>query len=263
MLKENDIVIAVDTKGKKYVFELKKDGIFSFHKGKILHNELIGKPDGCIVYSSMSEKLIILRPTLMEYNLYRLKRGGQIIYPKDVGQILVLADIFSGANVFECGCGSGALSLYILRAIGENGKLVAADVREDMLEIAKKNIEEYYKKPIEEFKNLELKLLDLKQAQLPSEYFDRVIIDINDPWEVVEKIYYTLKPSGVACFWLPTVLQVFNLTDKIEKEFQDKIFIQGIYETLQREWRKKEISLRPKDRMVAHTGFLIVIRKIL
>ncbi|MEN3013547.1 MAG: tRNA (adenine-N1)-methyltransferase [Endomicrobiia bacterium] len=262
MLKENDFVMLIDTKGKKYIIELKKDNVFYFHKGKVLHNDLIGKPEGYIVYSSMNEKLIVLKPTLMEYNLYKLKRSSQVIYPKDAGQILVLGDIFPGANVLECGCGSGALSLYILRAIGEKGRLVSIDIREDMLEMTKRNIENYYRKPIQEIENLELKLSDIKQAEFPNEFFDRIIIDITDPWEVLHKIYKLLKDSGVACFWLPTVLQVFNLIDKIEKEFKNIFFLQGIYETLQREWQKKDLSLRPKDRMVAHTGFLIVIRKI-
>lgn len=262
MFKENDFVLLIDTKTRKYFIELKKDAVFSFHRGQLSHNDLIGKPEGCIVYSSMNEKLIAVKPTLMEYNLYKLKRGGQIIYPKDIAQILVLTDIFPGAKVFECGCGSGALSLYILRAIGEEGKLLAVDIREDMLSIAKENIEHFYKKSIQEIKNLELKLEDIKKLQPTENYFDRAVIDILDPWEVLDKVYQMLKPSGLASFWLPTVLQVFNLVDKIEKEFQEKILIQGIYETLQREWRKKELSLRPKDRMVAHTGFLIVVRKI-
>ncbi|MCX7715946.1 MAG: methyltransferase domain-containing protein, partial [Endomicrobia bacterium] len=190
----------------------------------------------------------------------QIVRKGQIIYPKDIGQILVLADIFPGAKVFECGCGSGALTLFLLRAVGQQGKVVAMDVREDMIHTTKKNIENYYNKNITEFGNFELILMDFKQSQI-EEKFDRVIIDILDPWEVIDKIEKILLPSGIVVFWLPTVLQVFNLIDTIEKNFSSSFFLQGVYETLQREWEKNQLSLRPKHRMVAHTGFLIVYRK--
>lgn len=261
MFKENDFVLLIDTKGRKYVIKLTSGGVFSFHKGQVYHNDIIGKPEGCIVYSSLNEKLLLLKPTLAEFVLYKLDRKGQIVYPKDVAQILVLADIFPGAKVFECGCGSGALTLYLLRAVGEGGKVVSVDIRQDMVDVAKKNVEEYYNKPVQEIKNIEFKIADIKEMQI-EENFDRVIIDILDPWEIVEKIEKILLPSGIAVFWLPTVLQVFNLVDTIEKKLKDKFVLQGIYETLQREWEKNQLSLRPKHRMVAHTGFLIVYRKI-
>lgn len=262
MFQENSLVIVIDAKKRKYIFELKKDGIFHYHRGQIKHNDIIGKNEGCIVYSSKNEKLLVLKPTLTDYILFKLKRGGQIIYPKDIGQILVLADIFEGAKVFECGTGSGALTLFLLRAVGENGKVISCDIREDMLDIAKKNIENYYKKPIEEIKNFKLLNLDFKQRLPEENNFDRVIIDIPDPWTVLAHVYEILVPSGLAAFWLPTVLQVFTLIDTIEKNFSEKFILQDIYETLQREWQKKQQSLRPKDRMVAHTGFLIILRKI-
>ncbi len=260
MFQENSLVIVIDTKKRKYIFELKKDGVFHYHRGQIKHNDIIGKSEGCIIYSSKNERLLVLKPTLADYILFKLKRGGQIIYPKDIGQILVLGDVFEGAKVFECGTGSGALTLFLLRAVGEKGKVVSCDNRDDMLKIAKKNIEDYYKKPIEEIKNIKLLNFDFKQ-QLPEDIFDRVIIDIPDPWTVLVNVYKILDFSGLAIFWLPTVLQVFTLIDTIEKEFSDKFILQDIYETLQREWQKKQKSLRPKDRMVAHTGFLIILRK--
>ncbi len=262
MFQENCLVVVIDSKKRKYIFELKKDGVFHYHKGQIKHNDIIGKNQGCIVYSSQNEKLLVLKPTLTDYILFKLKRAGQIIYPKDIGQILVLGDIFSGAKVFECGTGSGALTLFLLRAVGESGIVISCDIRQDMLEVAKKNIENYYKKPTEEIKNLKLLNLDFKQ-QIPEENnFDRAIIDIPDPWEILENLYKILAPSGLAVFWLPTVLQVFKLVDTVEESFSSKFILEDIYETIQREWQKKQQSLRPKDRMVAHTGFLIIFRKL-
>ncbi|MCS7151123.1 MAG: tRNA (adenine-N1)-methyltransferase [Endomicrobia bacterium] len=261
MFKEKDFVLLIDTKGRKYVFKLQQGGVFSYHKGQVAHESIINKEEGIIIHSSLNEKLIALKPTLAEFVLYKLKRGGQIIYPKDIGQILVLLDIFPGARVLECGCGSGALTLFLLRMVGENGKVVAVDIREDMIEVAKQNIENFYNKPIEEIKNLQIIQLDFKQG-INDKNFDRVIVDISDPWEVLENVYSVLSASGIVSFWLPTVLQVFSLVDKLEKEYKDKFYLQGIYETFQRHWEKKELSLRPAHRMVAHTGFLIVCEKL-
>ncbi len=260
MLKEGDLILLEDKKGKKYILSLKKDGVFSFHKGKISHNEILKKKIGERVVSSKGEELLILKPTLKDFVLKKLKRISQIIYPKDAGQILVLADIFEGAKVLEAGTGSGALTLYLIRAVGEKGKVISIDEREDMIENAKKNIEEFYQKKIEEIKNLTLKKQNLREIE--EKDFDRVILDLPDPWNYLEKVKGVLKEGGILACWLPTVLQVFELTDKVEKEFSKDFILEGIFETLQREWQKRKIALRPKDRMVAHTGFLIIFRKI-
>jgi tRNA (adenine57-N1/adenine58-N1)-methyltransferase len=203
---------------------------------------------------------LILKPTLRDFVLKRLKRISQIIYPKDVGQILVLADIFEGAKVLEAGTGSGALTLYLIRAVGEKGKVVSIDEREDMLENAKKNIEEFYQKKIDEIKNLILKKENL--AKIKEKNFDRAILDLPNPWDYLKKIKEILKDGAILACWLPTVLQVFNILETVEKNFSEDFELEGIFETLQREWQKRKIALRPKDRMVAHTGFLVIFRKL-
>jgi tRNA (adenine57-N1/adenine58-N1)-methyltransferase len=192
--------------------------------------------------------------------LKKIKRISQIIYPKDVGQIFVLADIFNGAKVLECGTGSGALTLYLIRAVGEKGKIFSIDEREDMIKVAKENIETFYQKKINKIKNLVLKRENL--SNLKEKNFDRIILDLPNPWDYLKKIKEILKDGGILACWLPTIIQVFNLLEKIEKNFPNDFDLEGIYETLQREWQKKDIALRPKDRMVAHTGFLIILRKI-
>jgi tRNA (adenine57-N1/adenine58-N1)-methyltransferase len=259
-MKEGEFVLLKDKKGKRYIFVLKKGGNFSFHKGKVSHDEILEKKVGDKIFSSQGEELLILKPTLQDFILKRLKRISQIIYPKDVGQILVLADVFEGAKVLEAGTGSGALTLYLIRAVGEKGKVISIDEREDMVENAKKNIEDFYQKKIEKIKNLTLKKQNL--AEIEEKDFDRVILDLPDPWNYLEKIKKILKEGGILACWLPTVLQVFELTEKVEKDFFNDFILEGIFETLQREWQKRKISLRPKDRMVAHTGFLIIFRKI-
>jgi tRNA (adenine57-N1/adenine58-N1)-methyltransferase catalytic subunit len=259
-MKEGDLVLLKDKKDKKYIFKLEKGKTFSFHRGKIAHDEILNKKIGKKIVSSKGEELLVLKPTLRDFVLKKLKRISQIIYPKDAGQILVLADIFEGAKVLEAGTGSGALTLYLIRTVGEKGKVVSIDEREDMIENAKKNIEEFYQKKIEEIKNLILRKQNLKEIE--ERDFDRVILDFKDPWNYLQKVKEVLKEGGILACWLPTILQVFELTEKVEKEFQNDFILEGIFETLQREWQKRKMALRPKDRMVAHTGFLVIFRKI-
>jgi tRNA (adenine57-N1/adenine58-N1)-methyltransferase len=260
MFKEGDFVLLVDRKNRKYIIELKKDTYSSFHFGKVQHNDIIDK-NPSFVFSSNSEKLLVLKPTTKDFVLYKLKRKSQIIYPKDVGQILVLSDIFNARSVFECGCGSGALTMWLLQAKKDETKLVSIDCREDMVELAKKNIETYFKKPIEEIKNFVLEVKKLEEVDYEENTFDRVILDVTEPWLNLDKITKILSSYGILLCWLPTVLQVFNLIDEVEKKYSEHFYLEGIYETLQREWQKNQLALRPKDRMVAHTGFLIVFRK--
>ncbi len=260
MFKEGDFVLLVDRKNRKYIIELKKDTYSSFHFGKVQHNDIIGK-NPSFVFSSGGEKLLVLKPTTKDFVLYKLKRKSQIIYPKDVGQILVLSDIFNAKSVFECGCGSGALTMWLLQAKKDETKLVSIDCREDMVELAKKNIETYFKKPIEEIKNFVLEVKKLEEVDYEENTFDRVILDVTEPWLYLDKITKILSSYGILLCWLPTVLQVFNLIDEVEKKYSEHFYLEGIYETLQREWQKNQLALRPKDRMVAHTGFLIVFRK--
>lgn len=261
MFKQGELVLLQDKKGKRYIFTLKKGSFFEFHKGKVLHNEIIGKKEGDIVFSSKGEKLLILRPRLCDFVFKKLKRKTQIIYPKDAGQILVLGDIFPGAKIFECGVGSGALTLYLLRAVGKDGIVVSYDEREEMLKLAEKNINEFFKKREEEMGKLVLKKRKIEEG-IEERNFDRAILDLPEPWRVLFEIKKVLKLGGILLCWLPTVMQVFSLIEEIEKNYKKEFLLEGIYETFQREWQKEGRSFRPKDRMVAHTGFLIVLRKI-
>ncbi len=260
MFKEGDFVLLIDRKQRKYIIELKKDTFSSFHFGKVQHNDIIGK-NPSFIESSCGEKLFVLKLTTKDFVLYKLKRKSQIIYPKDVGQILVLGDIFNAKSILECGCGSGALTIWLLNAKKDETKLVSIDCREDMVELAKKNVEMYFKKPIEEIKNFVLETKKLEEVDFEENSFDRIILDVTEPWLYLDKVNKILCCYGIFICWLPTVLQVFNLIDEVEKKYPENFYLEEIYETLQREWQKKQLALRPKDRMVAHTGFLVVFRK--
>ena len=258
VFKENDLALIIDSKERKYLVTLKKDGSFYFHKGIVPFNEIIGKSDGIKVQSSQGEPLTVFKPTLEEYIL-KMKRGAQIIYPKDISRIITLLDIFQGAKVFEAGTGSGALTLFLLRAVGKTGKVVSYEKRKEFYETAKINIERFIKEEVVG----ELTLLNKDIAEgIEESDFDRAILDLTEPWLFLDKVVDALKPGGILGCYLTTVLQIYSLMEEFEKNFYSKIHKIGIFELLERKWEKEGLSLRPALRMVAHTGFIVVFRKL-
>ncbi|MCD5396237.1 MAG: tRNA (adenine-N1)-methyltransferase [Candidatus Pacebacteria bacterium] len=259
--KVGDLVLLIDSRGKKYLVKIKdKKASFHFHRGEVRFADIIGKKEGDVVFTSKGERVFLFLPTLWEYIL-KMKRGAQVIYPKDIGEILILADVFCGAKVLEAGTGSGALTLGLLRAVGKYGKVVSYEKRKEFFEIAKNNIEKFQKIRKEEWGKLELKNKDLKKG-IDEKNFDRAFLDLPDPWNFLEIVKKALKPGGILTCYLPTVLQVFNLVETVEEKYSKDFYLMGIYEILKRDWQKREKSLRPKDRMVAHTGFIILFKKI-
>lgn len=258
IFEEEDLALLIDSKGRKYLVSLKKDATFSFHKGYVQFNDIIGKNDGVRVCSSMGEKLYVFKPTLEEYIL-KMKRGAQIIYPKDISRIIALLDIFPGAKVFEAGTGSGALTLYLLRAVGEKGKIVSYEKRKDFHETAKVNIEKFMKN--KSYGELILENKDISEG-IDEKDFDRAILDLTEPWLFLDKVIDALNPGGIIGCYLTTVLQIYSLMEEFDKKFYERLYKIGIFEILERKWEKEGLSLRPALRMVAHTGFIVVFRKL-
>uniref|UniRef100_A0A7C4AJY5 tRNA (adenine(58)-N(1))-methyltransferase TrmI n=1 Tax=Thermodesulfovibrio aggregans TaxID=86166 RepID=A0A7C4AJY5_9BACT len=258
VFKEGDLAILVDSRGRKYLVNLKKDSSFSFHRGNVYFNDIIGKSEGLKVISSMGEKLYVFRPTLEEYIL-KMKRGAQIIYPKDISRIMLLLDIFTGAKVFETGTGSGALTLYLLRSVGQTGKVVSYEKRREFYETAKSNIEKFIRD--QAVGELILKNKDLSEG-IDETDFDRAILDLTEPWLFLNRVIEALKPGGILGCYLTTVLQIYSLMEEYEKNYSEKLYKIGIFELLERKWEKEGLSLRPALRMVAHTGFIVVFRKL-
>lgn len=259
--KVGDLVLLIDSKGKKYLVRLKdENGSFYFHRGEVRFSEIIGKKEGEVVYSSKGERILLFFPTIWEYIL-KMRRGAQIIYPKDIGEILILADVFPGAKVFEAGTGSGALTLALLRAVGKNGRVISYEKRKEFFERAKENIENFKKIREEEWGELVLENKDLNEG-INDNDFDRIFLDLPQPWDFLKIIKTVLKDGGILVCYLPTVIQIYELIERIEKEYSNDFYLLGIYEFLERGWQKVKTSLRPKDRMVAHTGFIVLFRKI-
>ncbi len=256
--KEGNLALLIDSKGRKYLITLKKDASFSFHKGNVALNDIIGKPDAIKVLSTHGEPLLVFKPSLEDYVL-KMKRGAQIIYPKDISRLLTLLDIFPGAKVFEAGTGSGALTLHLLRAVGQTGRVVSCEKRKEFYETAKTNIEKF----IVNEPSGELTLLNKDISEkIDEKDFDRLIFDLTEPWLFLDKAVEMLKPGGLIGCYLTTVLQIYSLMEEFEKNFSKSLYKIGIFELLERKWEKEGLSLRPALRMVAHTGFIAVFRKL-
>jgi len=254
-LKEGEWIHLVDSKDRVYSLVLKKGARFQFSGQFLNHDDLIGREEGRKVVFSGGKELIVLRPTYGEYVL-QMPRGAQIIYPKDTGQILLLADIFTGARVLEAGIGSGSLSLALLRSLGPEGTLISYEIREDFARRAILNIEQFLGARPD---NLILKSQDIYEA-IPDLDLDRIVLDVPEPWRAVPHAKSALRSGGIFLSYLPTILQVSQLVECLRRE-KGFGFIH-VSESFVRDWNVNGLSVRPEHRMVAHTAFLTVARRL-
>lgn len=253
-LREGEAVIFFDRKEREYLKRLERGKKLSVRGGSIPVEEILGQEEGIIVRSSMNEPFLVLRPTLAQL-IPNLPRQAQVIYPKDIGIVLVWADIFPGAKVIEAGVGPGAMSIALLRAVGPAGSLISYEIREDFAKMARDNVSHYYGPAA----HWTLKVEDVAE-HLDESDVDRIILDLPEPWHLLEKAWKALRPGGIVLSYLPTILQVKSLVDAL-RERRGFACIE-IMESLMRYWHIKGLSVRPQHRMVAHTGFVTVARRI-
>lgn len=255
-LKNGERIHLVDKKGRQYALTLKAGGTFHYSGQTIAHDELIGKADGSLVTLSRGKRMLALRPTLADYVL-KMPRGAQVIYPKDLAMITIWADIYPGARVFESGTGSGALTMALLRAVGERGSVVSYEAREDFARTAMTNIEQY----LGPLANLTLRKRDTYEGIDPADApFDRLILDLPEPWRVIPHAAKALRPGGVYLSYVPTIPQVMQTVEALERAAVFGLI--RTFETLLRTWNIQGRSVRPDHRMVAHSGFITVARKV-
>jgi tRNA (adenine57-N1/adenine58-N1)-methyltransferase catalytic subunit len=255
MLEAGDLVLLVDKRGRRYLITLEAGGSFHSHHGVLDHDAIIGVEEGAELESSMGRRFRVLRPTLAEFVL-KMPRGAQVVYPKDLGPILIEADIFPGARVLEAGTGSGSLTLALLRAVGPKGTVHTFDVREDFHRKALKNIERFVGSD-PNYGVLDARLGDLYADEIAVDV-DRVVFDLTEPWRALGTVERCLRPGGVLCSYVPTVPQVQRLVEALGRGWT----MVRSFETIQRGWTVDGLSVRPDHRMVAHTGFLVVARKV-
>ena len=249
-LREGELVLLVDAKRRRYLVTLTAEGEFHSHAGVVPHTALIGQEEGVTVRSSGGMRMLAIRPTLSEFVL-KMPRGAQVIYPKDLGPILLLADIFPGARVLESGVGSGALSMTLLRA----GAIVTGyELREDFAVRAQRNVRAFLGEDTDQRYQVELRDvydgIDLADV-------DRVILDLPEPWRAVKHAARALRRGGIVVAYTPQITQVTELRESLA----DSGF--GLTETIEvlnRSWHIDPPSVRPDHRMVAHTGFLTSAR---
>ncbi len=252
---DGEVIVLVDKVGRRHRVRLKRGDRHSIHSGLILHDDLIDRPEGTVVSTQLGARLLALRPTFAEQVTGR-RRQTQPIYPKDLGAILVTADIFPGARVLEAGTGTGALTLAVLRAVGPEGMVVSYDAREEFLEAARRNISDTLGRIPD---HVVLKLGDA-YAGFEERDMDRVLLDLAEPWQAAPGARESLRPGGLLFAHCPNVSQVQRFFDCL-RELRGFGMLE-VFELLQRGWTVRGRSLRPSHRMVAHTGFLCFARRI-
>ncbi len=250
-----DRVQLTDQKGKIYSITITPGKEWHTHKGWIVHDDLIGLPEGSVVSTSAGLKFTAFIPLLTDYVL-SMPRGATIVYPKDAALILGFADIFPGARVLEAGVGSGALTLSLLRAVGPKGHVHSVERREEFADNAKSNIENYFGGAPENWS------LDIGSVQEKSftEDFDRVILDMLAPWECVALAAKVLRPGGVYMAYVATTTQLSATAEALK---EDGHFTEPeSFESMVRGWHHEGLAVRPQQRMIGHTGFLIFSRRM-
>jgi tRNA (adenine57-N1/adenine58-N1)-methyltransferase len=250
-----DRVQLTDQKGKIYSITITPGKEWHTHKGWIVHDDLIGLPEGSVVSTSAGLKFTAFIPLLTDYVL-SMPRGATIVYPKDAALIVGFADIFPGARVLEAGVGSGALTLSLLRAVGPTGSVHSVERREEFAANATSNIENYFGgRPA----NWSLAIGSVQEQEFDQE-FDRVILDMLAPWECVEMAAKVLRPGGVFMAYVATTTQLSATAEALK---DDGHFTEPeSFESMVRGWHHEGLAVRPQQRMIGHTGFLIFSRRM-
>ncbi|HEU4423102.1 MAG TPA: tRNA (adenine-N1)-methyltransferase [Pilimelia sp.] len=249
-----DRVQLTDPKGRMHTIVLAPGRSFHTHRGVLEHDDLIGLPDGSVVTSSGGTAYLALRPLLADYAL-SMPRGAQVIYPKDAAQIVAMGDVFPGARVLEAGAGSGALTCWLLRAVGPTGELHSYEVREDFAAIARRNVEAFFGGPHPAWR---LHVGDVTQSTETG--FDRIVLDMLTPWEALELVQRALLPGGVFIGYVATTPQLSELVEALRARggFTEP----RAWESLVRDWHADGLAVRPDHRMIAHTAFLVSSRRL-
>jgi len=238
----------LDRKNRKYLVTLGENQVFHSHLGRLSHDQVIDHSVGGWYRTDRGHTLLAVRPTLADFVL-EMPRGPTIIYPKDLGLIVSLGDIFPGATVVEAGLGSGSLTAALLRAVGITGQVISYEINETVVPKAQRNLQQI----LPDTSNLSVKIEDIYLG-ISERNVDRVVLDVPEPWQAVPGIGDALVMGGIMLSFLPTILQVHQLVMALQEDTRFQRL--ETTETLLRPWHVAERSVRPAHRMVAHSGFL-------
>lgn len=282
-LQAGEKVQFTDRRGKKITEQLIAGGSTQTEHGLILHDDVIGQTEGVVVTTVSAKRELqvsadhperdagkpwkgtraiggwqfaVMRPRLADYVL-SMPRGAQIMYPKDIAQVIQLGDIRSGMRVLESGAGSGAMSINLLDAVGEQGSLTTIELREDFARVAEANATLYFgTRPA--WWELKTGDFDSVAATLDEHSFDRMILDMLDPWNRLEQAYRVIAPGGVLVCYVTTTTQLSRLAEALR---ETGVWTEpDVQETLERNWKVQGLAVRPDHQMIGHTGFLVVTR---
>jgi len=250
--KPGDLVMLVGTGHKYFIFPLQAGGSYHTHRGLLKHDDLIGLPWGSKIYSNTDAPFFLLQPSISDL-LTDLPRNTQIMYPKDIGFVLLTLGVSPGQQVLEAGTGSGAMTIALANNIGPDGKVISYEIKEEIQKMARKNITRL---GLED--RVIFKLGDIQDG-FSELNIDGVFLDVQNPWDYMKQVRDTLKPGGPFCSLVPTQNQVSKLLISLRRE--NFAFVE-VCEILLRYFKPDPIHLRPTDRMVAHTGYLVFGRKV-
>ena len=255
-LAAGELVVLIDRRGRRYLVTLEPGNEWHSHAGMLAHDALIGGSEGSAIRTNRNMEITVLRPTREDF-IFKMKRGAQVVYPKDQAMIVSSADIRPGATVIEAGAGSGALTLALLSAVGASGQVISFERRDDHAQIARTNVHRFFG---EQPPNWELVVGDAVEG-IGTRQAHRVILDLLEPWTVVDAAAKALSPGGIVLAYMPTVPQVMRFDQTLWEDgrFSDV----RTAETLVRPWDVNALAVRPAHRMVAHTAFLTTARRVL
>lgn len=250
-----DLCLMLDAKDRRYLLELREGGRFSSHHGVIPHEDLIGLEDGTTIHAPNGSPFTILSPRLTDYVL-KMRRGPQVVYPKDMGPIIVHGDIGPGMTVLEAGTGSGALTMALLRAVGPTGRVVSVERREDHAGHGRRSIEKWAGGAPP---SLDLRVAEVEEV-IAEVRPDRMVLDLPEPWHALHLGARELPGGAVVVAYVPTTIQLQQTVLAMRET--DAYTDIDAFETMERSWHVGTRSVRPAHQMVGHTGFLVVARKI-
>ncbi|GAB94545.1 tRNA (adenine57-N1/adenine58-N1)-methyltransferase [Kineosphaera limosa] len=248
-----------DPKGRMHTITLEPGKQFFTHRGSLRHDDLIGSPDGSTVTNTAGVEYLALRPLLADY-VMSMPRGAAVVYPKDSGQIVAMADIFPGARVVEAGVGSGALSMSLLRAVGDAGLVHSFERRGEFAEIARGNVEDFFDGPHPAWKVTVGDLVGTLPLAVRDGSIDRVVLDMLAPWECLDVVADALAPGGVLICYVATATQLSRVAEAMRAH--GGYTEPQAWESLVRGWHLEGLAVRPEHRMHGHTGFLITTRRL-
>jgi tRNA (adenine57-N1/adenine58-N1)-methyltransferase len=258
-LEEGEWVRLTDAKGRRHHLRLEPGKRFFSNKGHLEHDDLLGREEGFTAVSSLGGEYLVLRPLLHEFSV-SMPRGAAVVYPKDAAQIVTMADVFPGAHVVEAGVGSGALTCFLLRAVGPTGRVSSYERREEFAEVARRNVAQFFGGDHPAWR---LTVGDLATAlpDAPADArVDRVVLDMLAPWECLDAAADALAPGGVLCAYVATTTQLSKVVESLRAHggFTEP----QPWESLVRDWHVEGLAVRPGHRMSGHTGFLVTARRM-